>query len=81
MRDLRLQVVDSLQVQPLEPIVFATTHAWGLMTNQKIKTVRAASSSKKAWNRPELRAVVPASHTRGGAFPNGPQEDLSYNLS
>jgi hypothetical protein len=38
-------------------------------------------SSKKTWNKPQLRAVVPASHTRGGAFAGGPQEDASYSIS
>jgi hypothetical protein len=39
------------------------------------------ASTKKVWNKPQLRAVVPAKHTRGGAFPNGPREDTAYRVS
>jgi hypothetical protein len=48
---------------------------------QKTETSRGNSSTKKVWNKPQLRAVVPATHTRGGAFSNGPREDIAYRVS
>lgn len=50
------------------------------MTEKNTK-IAQGSSDKKAWSKPQLRSVVPASHTRGGAFPAGPREDASYRLS
>jgi hypothetical protein len=48
---------------------------------QKNEATRGSSSIKKAWNKPQLRAVVPATHTRGGTGTTLPQEDASYRLS
>jgi hypothetical protein len=39
------------------------------------------SGTKQAWTKPQLRAVVPASHTRGGLFPNSPLDDTFYRIS
>lgn len=47
------------------------------MSDQNTKTTKA----KKDWRKPQMRAVVPASHTRAGAFRGGPREDVSYRIS
>jgi hypothetical protein len=36
---------------------------------------------KKDWRKPQVRAVIPASHTRAGRFTGGPREDASYRIS
>ena len=41
---------------------------------QQAKQVSA--TAKKAWNQPQVRAVVPASHTRGGPQPKKPMEKV-----
>jgi hypothetical protein len=41
----------------------------------------APSDRKQGWSKPKLRAVVPASHTRGGIFPNSPLDDTFYRIS
>lgn len=50
------------------------------MTKQTSKTV-PGTSAKKSWAKPQLRSVVPASHTRSGAYTGGPQEDATYRIS
>ena len=47
------------------------------MTDQNKKP----ANTKKDWRKPQVRAVVPASHTRAGPFPGGPQEDAFYRIS
>jgi hypothetical protein len=47
------------------------------MSDQNKKTV----TTKKDWRKPQVRAVVPASHTRAGFIPAGPQEDAFYRIS
>jgi hypothetical protein len=49
------------------------------MTNKTSTTTK--SSTKQAWAKPRVRAVVPASHTRSGPFTNGPREDAFYRVS
>jgi hypothetical protein len=36
---------------------------------------------RKEWTKPELRAVVPAARTRGGAFGQNDQDDIAYDPS
>ncbi|HMO74766.1 MAG TPA: hypothetical protein PKD48_05430 [Sphingopyxis sp.] len=48
----------------------------GIMTKAVEKQV-----SRKDWKKPELRAVVPASRTRGGGFDANDQDDVIYDAS
>lgn len=36
---------------------------------------------RKEWKKPELRSVVPAARTRGGAFGQNDQDDAFYDPS
>lgn len=38
-------------------------------------------AQRKEWKKPELRTVVPAARTRGGAFGQNDQDDAFYDPS
>ena len=39
------------------------------------------AQGRKAWSKPEIRAVVPVDRTRGGAFLKEDQDDIFYKVS
>lgn len=51
------------------------------MTHDQKAEIDTATTERKSWNTPELRAVAPARQTAGGPFGIDDQDDAFYALS
>jgi hypothetical protein len=51
------------------------------MTKRPKQNENVVAYGKKEWHKPEVRAVVPASHTRGGAVVATSEDPTFYRIS
>jgi hypothetical protein len=51
------------------------------MTKRLQQKNNGTAQGKKEWRKPQVRAVVPASHTRGGAAVFTSEDPIFYRIS